>query len=136
MNNTKLTLYYAICRYVPDPINHKSLNIGIVYHIPQKKVSRFYHVKSKKKLLTFDGKCDLTIIDTMYASLSYVFDNSNSQLTKDLDNYFPDISDNAFLFARTKYYVNTFRFSPIYSKQVTLKNLDNSIILLKRKFLS
>lgn len=131
----ELTLYYAICRYVPNPMNHKSINIGIVYHIPQQKISRFYHVKSKKKLLAFDSKCNPTIINTMYASLSYVFDNSNNQLRKDLDDDFSDISDNTFLFTRTKYYVNAFRFSPICSKQVTLKDLDNNIDQLKRKFL-
>lgn len=135
MNNKELTLYYTICQYVADPINKKTFNIGIVYHIPQKRISRFYHIKSKEKLLAFDNKCNLTFIDTMYDSLSYVFDNSNNQLRKDSDDNFSDISENTFLPDRTKYYVNTFRFSPIRSKLITLENLDNNIALLKKQFL-
>lgn len=135
MNNKEFNLYYAVCQYVPDPIRKEAVNVGLVYHIPTKKFSKFYHIRSKKRLLAFDDECNSEIIDTMYDSLSYVFDNSDNQLRIDLDDNFSDISESTFLPSRTKYYVNTFRFLPIYSMPVTSESLDDDITLLKKTFL-
>lgn len=135
MNNKEFTLYYAVCQYVPDPIRKEAVNVGIVYHIPQKRFSKFYHIRSKKRLLAFDDECNFEIINTMYDSLSYVFDSSDNQLKIDLDDNFSDISESTFLPSRTKYYVNTFRFLPVDTMPITLENLDKDITILKKTYL-
>lgn len=131
MVNDKFKMYYSVCQYVPDPIRHEAMNVGIVFHIPQKQYSKFYHIRGTKRLTTFDDECNIDFVKLMYKSLGSVFDMCDI----DIDNNFDDISKSTFLPSRIKYYANTFRFLDVSSIYTSSNSWREDVEVLKKTYL-
>lgn len=113
----KLNIHYAVLQYIPDQIRHESINIGIVFHIPEQEKSFFISAKNKQRIRSFDDEFDNEYFDTLMASLHFEFDfpftGKNNDLYDDWnDGRFDDIKNDYFLDHRIGYYVNDIIFLP------------------------
>lgn len=127
----EVELLYSVLGYRPSSIRRESMNIGIVFHIPQKGYSKFISLKSRKRLETFDDEYDKNFFNIVMESLRYQFDypkeNTGGEYSRFEDREFSKIHDKDFLISKTKYYANEFYFFNVQGISVE----DNQEIIQK-----
>ncbi|MBZ5968830.1 DUF3037 domain-containing protein [Leuconostoc gasicomitatum] len=110
----EVELLYSVLSYRPSSIRRESMNVGIVFHIPQKGYSKFISLKSRKRLETFDDEYDKNFFNIVMESLRYQFDfpkeTIGGEYSRFEDREFSKIRDKDFLTSKTKYYANEFYF--------------------------
>lgn len=127
-----LNLYYAVLQYMPDPIRRESINVGIVFHIPSLKLSKFVNIKNKNRIKSFDDEYDSEYIQLMFESFKFEF---NSDQLDEYGDRFKNLDSPTFLEENTKFYVNEFRFLPVAAIETTERHFDKDIVDLTSTYL-
>lgn len=132
MNN--IMLKYAVLQYMPDQIRRESINVGIVFHCPSQRWSKFKRIKNISRLRSFDDEYDIEYLNLIFESLSYEFDSEK------LDEYgfeerFAALGNENFLAYSTKFYVNEFNFLPVETLFTNFLDFDKDIEDIVRTFL-
>lgn len=100
------TIFFSVCRYIPDILRGESINIGIIVHVPQNKFIKFYKTKNLSRIRTFDDEIETEVLKALLESLEYQFDNNRISKTEGIDR-------NNFLENELVYFINQTQFSPI-----------------------
>ena len=127
-----INLYYAVLQYMPDPIRRESINVGIVFHIPSLKLSKFVNIKNKNRIKSFDDEYDSEYIQLMFESFKFEF---NSDQLDEYGDRFKNLDSPTFLEENTKFYVNEFRFLPVAAIETTERHFDKDIVDLTNTYL-
>lgn len=132
MNN--IMLKYAVLQYMPDQIRRESINVGVVFHCPSQRWSKFKRIKNISRLRSFDDEYDIEYLNLIFESLSYEFDSEK------LDEYgfeerFAALGNENFLAYSTKFYVNEFNFLPVETLFTNFLDFDKDIEDIVRTFL-
>lgn len=127
-----INLYYAVLQYMPDPIRRESINVGIVFHIPSLKISKFANIKNKNRIKSFDDEYDSEYIQLMFESFKFEF---NSDQLDEYGDRFENLDSPTFLEENTKFYVNEFRFLPVAAIETTERHFDKDIVDLTNTYL-
>lgn len=113
-------IHFTVCRYVPDILRDEFINVGVLVHVPEEGVSRFYKTRNLSRIKNFDDEVELDVIKVLLESLEYQFNQSTIH-SPDLEN----LDDHNFLENETKFYVNQIQFSNI--RTLTSDDLDEDI---------
>ncbi|EOH80763.1 DUF3037 domain-containing protein [Enterococcus malodoratus] len=128
----KISLYYAVLQYMPDPIRRESINVGIVFHVPELNWSKFESIKNRQRIKSFDDEYDPDYISLMFESFGFEFNSDQ------LDSYgerFSNINSPTFLEENIRFYVNEFRFLPVEMIESTFQSYLKDIENLRNTFL-
>lgn len=107
----KNTIFFAVCQYVPSLLRGESLNIGFVYHIPTHERLGFFGSNNFKRIRNFDDELDTEMINLIFESLEFDFNDSpDIYLNDDLDL---DLKDSNLLKIKLYNYVNQIQFGEI-----------------------
>lgn len=100
------TIYFSVCRYIPDILRGESINIGIVVHIPESGLLSFRKTRNFSRIRSFDDEIELDMIKAVLESLEYQFNTNRS-------SEIPLIDSEDFLKQELQYFVNQIQFSEI-----------------------
>lgn len=109
-------LYFSVLKYIPSPIRRESINVGVVFHIPEMKISRFQSIKSTNRLSSFDDEYDKEFFKLMMDSFHYEFDyptSINNELSANVMLNNEVLSNPDFLRQQTNDYSNEFQFDAV-----------------------
>ncbi|MBS0948328.1 hypothetical protein JK167_11605 [Levilactobacillus brevis] len=139
MNTFKL--FFTVLKYIPSPIRRESIIVGIACHIPHLKMSRFYQIKSMKRVASFDDEYDKDFFQLMMRSFHLELDyptstqdgNENLSLQSDITE--DNVKSKAFLEDRTKYFANEFQFESVQIMDSNLVSYKQDIQDLIKTYL-
>ncbi len=104
------TLFYSVCRYVPNFLRNESVIVGIVIHIPDQSRSIFKKTRNLSRIKAFDDEVELDIVkavlNNMEIQLSYTSKNVDREPLL-------SVRKDSFLKDHLVFYVNQFQFDDI-----------------------
>lgn len=102
------TIYYTVCRYVPDILRDEFINVGVLTHIPEDEWCHFHKTKNLTRIKNFDDEIDNDVISVLLESLEYQFNTNHFDFQG--SEY---IGQRHFLEEEISYFVNQMQFSEI-----------------------
>lgn len=129
-----VVLKYAVLQYMPDQIRRESINVGVVFHCPSQKWSKFKRIKNISRLRSFDDEYDIEYLNLIFQSLSYDFDSEKID-EYGFDERFDSLGNENFLVHSTKFYVNEFNFLPVETIFTNFLDLEKDVDDIVRTFL-
>lgn len=112
------TIFYSICRYVPDLIRGEYINVGVLTYIPQLGISKFQKTRNLSRVTAFDDELDLDVLKALLESLELQFNNSSLPT----QNGEPSAD---YLYNELVYFVNQLQFSEV--KALNSHNISEDI---------
>ncbi|EWG11695.1 DUF3037 domain-containing protein [Cytobacillus firmus] len=109
------TIFYSICKYVPDIIRGEFINVGILTYIPELGLSKFQKTRNLARVTAFDDELELDILKALLESLEVQFNNSSLPVNK--ENPTPDYIQNELV-----YFVNQLQFTDV--KMLNSTNIE------------
>ncbi|MGN7402712.1 DUF3037 domain-containing protein [Cytobacillus praedii] len=100
------TIFYSICKYVPDIIRGEFINVGVLTYIPEMGMSKFQKTKNLARVTAFDDELELDVLKALLESLEIQFNNPS--LPKKIADPSPE-----YLQSELVYFVNQLQFSEI-----------------------
>ena len=138
----KINIYYAVLQYIPSQIRHECLNVGIAFHVPNYKMSKFVSARNKQRIARFDDEWDKSFFDITMEALHEDLDfPTTGKLTKQAINvFFPKddlLQKNSFDYLRrkTEYFANEFQFRDVECIVSDERNLKTDMENLEKTFL-
>lgn len=138
----QVNIYYSVLQYVPSPIRGESLNVGIAFHVPAVKESRFISVKNKSRVSSFDDEWDSDFFDITMQALHEDIDwPTTGELKKqslNLNYYENNLLDKdsiEYLYSKTSYLVNEFKFGNVITLVTNEEDIESDIKSLEKTYL-
>ena len=138
----KVNIYYAVLQYIPSQIRQECVNVGIAFHVPNFKMSKFVSARNTRRIARFDDEWDKGFFDITMEALHEDLDfPTTGKLTNQAINlFFPEddlLQKNSFdyLKQKTEYFANEFQFRDVACIVSDEKNLKNDIENLEKTFL-
>ncbi|MGY3267667.1 hypothetical protein ACVWY7_000583 [Bacillus sp. TE9106W] len=114
------TIYYTVCRYVPDILRDEFINIGVLTHIPEDEWCHFHKTKNLARIKHFDDEIDNDVISVLLESLEYQFNTNHFDFQGS-----EFIGHRHFLEEEISYFVNQIQFSEI--RTLASDDIDSDI---------
>ena len=115
-----LKLKFSILSYHPSFLTNESINIGILFHCLDSKLTKFFKIKDLKKIEVFDDELDIDFTKFLFNGIENGI--KPNLFTKEEFNF------NNFI----RFYVNEFKFSKIHTVELMKEELDDFIEKTKR----
>ena len=138
----KTNIYYAVLQYIPSPIRQECINIGIAFHVPNFKMSKFVSVRNTKRVARFDDEWDKSFFDITMEALheDLDFPTTGKLANQTINLYFPEddlLQKDSFEYLRqkTEYFANEFQFRDVACIISDEKNLNADMENLEKTFL-
>lgn len=100
------TIFYTICRYVPDIIRGEFINVGVLTFIPELGKSNFQKTRNLTRVINFDDELEMDVLKALLESLEIQFNNRFQPILGKPPT--PDYLKNELV-----YFVNQIQFSEI-----------------------
>ncbi|MCY9003267.1 DUF3037 domain-containing protein [Peribacillus frigoritolerans] len=112
------TIFYSVCRYVPDIIRDEFINVGVLTYIPELGESKFHKTKGLARVKNFDDELEMDILKALLESLEIQFNVRTLPVMSKEPN-----AD--FIKKELVYFVNQIQFSEIRALNST--NIEEDI---------